>query len=74
MILSVTDITPQHVIYIPSALLLGPAAVIQLGYAIFVERRAALPLLHLLAPDLRELQVLMVHELSSLRFRLLGST
>lgn len=34
---------------------------------------AALPLLHLLAPDLRELQVLMVHELSSLRFRLLGS-
>ncbi len=28
-----------------TALLLGPVAVIQLGYAIFVERRAALPLL-----------------------------
>ncbi len=35
--------------------------------------RAALPLLHLLAPDLRQLHVLVVHELSRLRFRLLGS-
>ena len=35
--------------------------------------RAALPLLHLLAPDLRQLHVLVVHELSRLRFRLLDS-
>lgn len=35
--------------------------------------RAALPLLRLLAPELRKLHVLVIHELSRLRFRLLGT-
>jgi len=35
--------------------------------------RAALPLLHLLGPELHQVHVLVVHELSRLRFRLLGT-